>query len=121
MTTHSSGEYPLLDQLAEEFADRYRRGERPSLREYTDRYPQLAQEIRDLFPALVEIEQVEGDRREPFQGAGATAAPLRMVGDYCIVRELGRGGMGTVYEAEQQSLGRRVALKVLLAHTAREA
>ena len=51
-----SAEYALLDQLAEEFADRYRRGERPSLREYTDRHPDLAKEIRELFPALVEVD-----------------------------------------------------------------
>ena len=110
-----SGQYARLDQLAEEFAERYRRGERPSLREYTDRYPDLADEIRELFPALVEVEQVEDDRRVEPTGPTTTPgpAPPRQVGDYRLVREVGRGGMGVGYEAEQVSLGRRVALTVL--------
>ena len=49
----------LLDRLAEEFAARLRRGERPSLKEYADRYPELADEIRELFPAMVKVEQAK--------------------------------------------------------------
>jgi len=41
--------------LAESFLDRYRKGERPALAEYTDRYPELADEIRLVFPAMVDL------------------------------------------------------------------
>src|SRR5262245_4829721 len=113
MASDASQRDVLLTRLADEFAQRYRRGERPSLREYTDRHPELADDIRALFPALVEMEQAKEDR----EGAGAPAeAPLprlRQLGDFRILREVGRGGMGVVYEAEQVSLGRHVALKVM--------
>jgi WD40 repeat protein/serine/threonine protein kinase len=113
-TSASSANYVLLTRLADEFAARYRAGERPSLQEYIDRHPALAEDIRELFPAMVEMEQVKDDRQE---AAGQTAAPaapaFRQLGDFRILRQVGRGGMGVVYEAEQVTLGRHVALKVL--------
>ena len=116
-TTSGSRDYGRFDDLAEEFAGRFRRGERPSLQEYVDRLPEMAAEIREMFPALVEVEQADGDaRREARQSATPAIPSLRELGDFRIHREVGRGGMGVVYEAEQISLGRRVALKVLPAH-----
>ena len=113
-TSESSANYVLLTRLADEFAARYRAGERPSLQEYIDRHPELADDIRELFPAMVEIEQVKEDHQDAAEQAAAPPAPaLRQLGDYRILREVGQGGMGIVYEAEQVSLGRHVALKVL--------
>ena len=115
MSDSESSSVDPLDALAEEFIARYRRGENPSVSEYAAKYPELADDIRDLFPGLLLMENVRPEEDKatgPFPPVAAPSFQKRL-GDYRILREVGHGAMGVVYEAEQVSLDRHVALKVL--------
>src|SRR5262245_56289685 len=120
MTDPSDARDVLLNRLADEFAARQRAGERPRLEEYCDRHPDLADDIRSVFPALVELGVVRADTGPDLAVDEADAPAGTDFGDFCLRREIGRGGMGVVYEAEQVSLGRRVALKLLPAGVFRD-
>ena len=103
-----------VDVVAEQVLEQLRQGEQPSLDEYVARYPELEKELRELFPSLLLMEHFGSpDVSGGLPNGETTASGRRRLGDYTIIREIGRGGMSVVYEAEQDTLGRRVAIKVL--------
>jgi hypothetical protein len=86
MPSSESSRDVVLERLAAEFVERHRRGECPPLGEYTERYPDLASDIRDLFPALVQIEQLKpaSDITGAFESAAVSSdgRTLERLGEY---------------------------------------
>jgi tetratricopeptide (TPR) repeat protein/serine/threonine protein kinase len=93
-------------------------GRHPDPQEWLARYPEFALELGSFLADQDEVDRLAAPLRAIQAVVLGPAAPPEMpvsgvLGDFRIVREVGRGGMGVVYEAEQVSLARRVALKVL--------
>ncbi|MBI4585075.1 MAG: hypothetical protein HY717_13765 [Planctomycetes bacterium] len=91
-----------LEALMDSIAERLRCGERPAIEEYMNRNPDLAERIREVFPALLFVEKAQEPKLAGTEASGADGAagppagePVpRKLGDYRLIRELGRGGMG---------------------------
>jgi serine/threonine-protein kinase len=106
-----------LDALVDELTERLQAGEAVDLEALARDHPEQADQLRRLLPALhllADMAHSAPPRPEHAAADGPAAVAVSgLLGDFLLIREVGRGGMGVVYEAEQVSLGRRVALKVL--------
>lgn len=105
-----------IELLATEFLDRQRKGENPDLNEYAARFPELADDLLELVAAMQALEGLKKRRQVMPPPPASKQFAIEQLGDFRIVKEIGRGGMGVVYEAVQQSLNRRVAIKMLPSH-----
>ncbi len=94
-------------EILGEWYERCDRGEGVTPEQVVASHPDLADPLRERFEMLGVIESLFEESKELPEGAP------REIGDFRLVREVGRGGMGVVYEAEQTSMRRTVALKVL--------
>jgi serine/threonine protein kinase len=104
---------PLAAELLEELAARLQAGERLDLEACIQKHPECAERLRRLLPTVQVLADLGGSSESVQPPVADGSLTPGVLGDFRILREVGRGGMGIVYEAEQISLGRRVALKVL--------
>ncbi|MCC6492510.1 MAG: protein kinase [Pirellulales bacterium] len=108
-----------LEQVVESVLQRIQSGESIEPQSLATAYPAHAAELCELLPAMAMLARmgqssgnVSGSRASQ-TGRRAALLPGDVLGDFRLIREIGRGGMGLVFEALQLSMGRAVALKVL--------
>lgn len=122
-----SNERNQVDALYEDYARRRRRGEKVDLEQYVRDHPDLAADIRELFPIATMLDDAGDSDSESDDSASilelvrqevrpildGEIGPGTQLGDYRLIHVIGRGGMGVVYQAEHRTLGHTVAIKLL--------
>ena len=104
-----------LYELLEEFMIMLRRGRSVPVREFAKRYPEYSSRIIADFPAMLMAEGLK-PRLSMVPGDGGpveAADACELLAGYRVIRQIGQGGTGIVYEAEHPRLSRRLAVKVL--------
>lgn len=114
-THHANHTDRLFSRLVEEWTVKLQAGEQIDLSSYAQQYPEYAEKLHDLLSTvevLADLDVSAPNDPAVLEASSAEQIPGKL-GDYRIRNQIGRGGMGVVYEADQISLSRRVALKVL--------
>ena len=113
--TQTAGLRRELAEILEGYLADLERGAAPDRAVFLAAHPALADELRPYLDSLDKLHVATHDLRamRPLGGNEPAEPTAKQIGEYKIVREIGRGGMGVVYEAHQESLNRRVALKIL--------
>ena len=109
--TPATNQPDVYARLLEKISERLQTGQEVDIERYRTEYPEHADQLEKILPSMRALAQL-GNRSDEEDAADEFLSP-KSLGDFRIVRQIARGGMGIVYEAEQMSLGRRVAVKVL--------
>ena len=114
-----------LEEVLAEYLQAVAAGLRPDQRALMARYPDMSRELEEFFQDQALLERALTPRAAP-SGGGPRATPVgetavaapghpRRFGEYELLEEIGRGGMGVIYKARQVRLNRLVAIKMILA------